>query len=229
MKTVDVFLPCRKGSERVKDKNTRPIGSYQNGLIEIKLKQLLSSDHVNKIFLSTNDDSIIEFANSLNEEKINIHKRSEALSGNETNTDSLIGHVLDLDIPDEILWTHVTSPFIQASTYNSAIKKYFSVKEKGYDSLMTVSSVHGFLWSQEGPINYDRSEVKWPRTQTLEELFEINSGIFIASREIYKTFSDRIGQNPFLYLTDKITGFDIDWEDDFEIAEAIIKYKKEIA
>jgi len=86
---------------------------------------------------------------------------------------------------------------------------------------MTTNLIHGFLWNEQGPINYDRTKEKWPRTQTIEPIHEINSAVFLANSRIYEKLNDRIGNNPYLYPLDKIRGFDIDWEDDFKIAEAM--------
>ena len=59
------------------------------------------------------------------------------------------------------------------------------------------------------------------RTQTIETLWEVNSGIFLAPKSIYKVNMDRIGNTPYLYeLSDEIA-FDIDWLPDYKIAEAI--------
>lgn len=221
--SINIFLPCRKGSQRVPKKNIKAFAGYENGLIEIKLKQLLGSTKIDKIYLSTNDDEILEYANSLNNSKIILHKRAEHLSSSETSTDELVAHALDLIKEGEILWTHVTSPFLNAKSYDEIITKYFEVQKQGYDSLMTTNLIHGFLWNENEPINYDRTKEKWPRTQTIKPLHEINSAIFIANAKTYRDEDDRIGKKPFLYPLDKISGFDIDWEDDFKIAEAILK------
>lgn len=223
MNNVNVFLPCRKGSERVPKKNIKPFASFEHGLIEIKLKQLLNAKHVNAIYLSTNDDEILDHAESLNNPRIVLHKRIEGLSSSQTSTDQLVAHALDLIKEGEILWTHVTSPFLTAQTYDQVIEKYFDEKNKGFDSLMTTNLIHGFLWNQNGPINYDREKEKWPRTQTLEPIHEINSAIFLANSNIYRSLDDRIGNKPYLYPLDKIQGFDIDWEDDFNIAQAMLQ------
>lgn len=221
--SINVFLPCRKGSQRVPKKNIKEFAGFKNGLIEIKLKQLLECKKIDKIYLSTNDEEILTYAQSLNQNRIVLHKRAEYLSSSETSTDELVSHVLEL-IPDgDILWTHVTSPFLNANVYDDIISKYEEVKIQGFDSLMTTNLIQGFLWNKEGPINYDRTKEKWPRTQTIEPLHEINSAVFLANADIYRTISDRIGTNPFLYELDKIKGFDIDWEDDFKIAEAIVQ------
>ena len=223
MNKVNVFLPCRKGSERVPRKNIKPFAGYNNGLIEIKLKQLIETKHIDAIYLSTNDDEILEYAASLNDPRIQLHKRIEELSSSQTSTDQLVAYALELIKEDEILWTHVTSPFLTSQAYDQIIEKYFDAKKNGYDSLMTSNLIHGFLWNQNGPLNYNREKEKWPRTQTLEPINEINSAVFLASVDIYRDFGDRIGQNPCLYPLDKVQGFDIDWQDDFNIAQAMVQ------
>lgn len=220
---VNVFLPCRKGSERVKNKNIRSISKYKYGLIEIKLNQLLKSKYINNIYLSTNDDEIIKYASALNSERIIIHKRKEDLSSSNTSTDQIVPHVLELIGEGEIMWTHVTSPFISAELYNKIILSYFNNKKKGYDSLMTTNLIYGYLWDKKGAINYNCNIEKWPRTQTLSPIHEINSAVFLSNSSNYQKFDDRIGAKPFLYPVDKIEGFDIDWEDDFKIAECLIE------
>jgi CMP-N-acetylneuraminic acid synthetase len=220
---INVFLPCRKGSERVPKKNIKPFAGFKNGLIDIKLKQLIEAKNIDAIYLSTNDDEILDFAASLNNPKIILHKRIEELSSSQTSTDQLVAHALDLIKDGEILWTHVTSPFLTAQAYDQIIEKYLAEKNKGFDSLMTTNLIHGFLWNQNGPINYDREKEKWPRTQTLEPIHEINSAVFLANADIYKQYDDRIGKKPYLYSLDKVQGFDIDWQDDFNIAQAMVQ------
>ncbi len=223
---ISCFLPCRAGSERVPNKNIKAFGIYENGLIEIKLKQLLSCSVIDEVVLSTNDQNILSFAKSIKHKKLKIHKRSEELCSNKATTDSLIKHASDLISVGHILWTHVTSPFVDENIYRKIIENYFSTIQQGYDSLMTVSPIHGFLWKGGFPINYDRSIEKWPRTQTIEPVFEVNSAAFLCHRNIYVENEDRIGNRPFLYELDKIKGFDIDWPKDFNIAESIMNTKQ---
>jgi CMP-N-acetylneuraminic acid synthetase len=219
---INVFLPCRKGSQRVPKKNIKEFLEFKHGLIEIKLKQLLESKKINKIFLSTNDEDILDYAKSLKNSRIVLHKRAEHLASSETSTDQLVAHALELIKEGEILWTHVTSPFLNVCVYDEIIGKYEELKTKGYDSLMTTTLIQGFLWNQKEPINYDRKKEKWPRTQTIEPIHEINSAVFLTNTTIYRNLNDRIGKNPYLYKLDKIKGFDIDWEDDFKIAKAML-------
>ena len=216
---IHCFLPCRSGSQRVPKKNIKPFAGNEFGLIEIKLRQLIDVEEIDTIFLSTNDEVILDYARSLHSEKLFIHHRCEELSSSETSTDDLVAHALDLVQTGHILWTHVTSPFINASNYRQIIDQYRTALDENYDSLMTTTLIQSFLWKDGAPLNYNRSDEKWPRTQTIEPVHEVNSGGFIASCSVYERCRDRIGETPFLMPLEHNTGFDIDWPSDFELAE----------
>lgn len=220
---ITCFLPCRKGSERVPRKNIAPFAQFRHGLIEIKLKQLIETPEIDKVILSTNDEEILDFACNLNHQKINIHQRDNALSSSSTSTDELVAHAYSLVAYGHILWTHVTSPFVTSEYYSRIITKYRDVLQNGYDSLMTTTPLQGFLWNEHGPINYDRTVEKWPRTQTLDKIHEINSAAFLAHRDIYSQLNDRIGGRPYLFEIDKLIAQDIDWPEDFLSAELFAK------
>ena len=220
--SVTAFLPCRSGSQRVPRKNIRPFAYHSFGLIELKLSQLSECCSINQIILSTNDLEIIDYAESLSDPKLVIHRRSDSLAKATTSTDNLIQHARDLISSGHILWTHVTSPFVSSESYDAIVESYFSQIVSGYDSLMTVTPFRGFLWENNSPINYDRNIEKWPRTQTLSILHEINSAVFLASTDIYDHHRDRVGINPYLYELSRFTGYDIDWEEDFLIAEQLL-------
>lgn len=222
--SVNVFLPCREGSQRVPKKNIKAFGGFHRGLLEIKLNQLLECKLIDNIFLSSDDEEVLNFAKDLKNSKIILHKRVKELSSSQTSTDCLIKHAYELVQEGDILWTHVTSPFTKADDYEMAICKYYEALKNDFDSLMSVNALYEFLWDKKGSINYDRNKEKWPRTQTLTPLYKINSAIFLASSEIYKIQKDRIGKNPFLYIMDKIKGFDIDDKEDFLMADILYKW-----
>lgn len=220
---ITCFLPCRAGSQRVLRKNIKPFAGYEHGLVQIKLRQLLEAEMVDEIVLSTNDAEILSYAESLRESRLRLHHRVEALSSSATSTDQLVAHALELIPEGHILWTHVTSPFVTAMQYGEVIQTYFEQQRYGYDSLMTTTAIHGFLWQDDQPMNYDRTIEKWPRTQTLKAVHEVNSGVFLASSDLYRELDDRIGLRPYLYQIDKFTSFDIDWPEDFVIAECLVE------
>lgn len=214
------FLPCRKGSQRVPNKNTRTFAGIEGGLLRIKLEELLKAQLIDEIILSSNDDEVIRIGELLANPKIHVMRRPDELCTSATSTDELIAYVSCIIPEGTVLWTHVTSPFLKAETYDQMLTLYYEHLGE-YDSLMSVNLIRTFLWNKEQPVNYDRSIEKWPRTQTLEPLYEANSGAFIADAEIYHQRLDRVGKHVWMYETSKLESMDIDWPEDFDFAEQL--------
>jgi CMP-N-acetylneuraminic acid synthetase len=218
------FLPTRKGSQRVKSKNTRPFSGIQGGILELKLKQLMSSKTLSNIVLSTNDELSMEIASKIDpkQEKISVIVRPDELCLDTTKLTDLIAYVPQIVKEQHIIWGHTTTPFVNGEDYDKGIELYFSKLEEGFDSLISVMPLQNFLLDGDAKVfNYDAGENRWPRTQDLRILYEVNHAMFITSRDIYSKNKNRVGDKPFLYEQDKIKSFDIDWVDDFLIAEAI--------
>lgn len=220
-----VFLPCRKGSQRIPQKNTRPFAGNEGGLLRIKLEELLKSTMIDEIILSSNDEEVLKIGESMHSEKIRVMRRPEDLCSSSTSTDDLINYVSGLIDEGTVIWTHVTSPFLKAETYDKMISLYYE-HQKEYDSLMSVNKIQTFLWNKENSVNYNREVEKWPRTQTLEPLYEVNSGVFIADAEVYHQLHDRIGRHVQLFETSQLESIDIDWPEDFDFAEQLYRIKQ---
>ena len=219
---INVFLPCKKNSTRVENKNKRKFANVHYGLLKVKIDQLLKCKFINKIYLSTDDKKIINFVKKLKSDLIIIHQRvDKKLSTNQTSTQALIQHASDIIKEGHILWTHVTSPLIDSSSYEKIIKAYKKNLKKNHDSLMTVTKFNGFIWNQKEPINYNPKKEKWPKTQNTNYLYKVNSAVFISSRENYIKEQNRIGKNPFFYELPRLEGIDIDELEDFYFAEYI--------
>ena len=221
--SLAIFLPTRRGSERVKNKNTRQFAEFEGGLLELKLSQLLQLD-VDEIILSSNDEESIKIAKKFQSgnSKLKIDIRPEHLGASTTSLTDLIKYVPTLTSCEHILWTHVTSPMVTSEIYSNSINEYHNHLKSGYDSLMSVTPFQNFLWKREDNDIINRTgEERWPKTQDLETLYEINSAIFITPRKIYEHYLDRVGKKPYLYEMNKLESLDVDWEDDFKIAEAV--------
>ena len=221
---IAFFLPTRKGSERVKSKNTRPFAGIEGGLVENKIKQLLATKHIDEILFSSNDEMCIAIAEKYaSDSRLRIIPRPNELCLSTTNLQDLICYVPTITNADHILWGHVTTPLVEAKVYDTAIEQYLSKITKGYDSLVSVKELKKFLLNQEGKLVNNTTDIPWPRTQDLEPLYEINHAIFLAKRSVYTEQKNRIGQKPLLYIMDEIHSKDIDWEEDFKIAEIMYK------
>jgi CMP-N-acetylneuraminic acid synthetase len=220
---ITAFLPCRLGSQRVPNKNIRTFAGIEGGLLKIKLDQLSDTKKIDNIVVSSNDPRILEFASKYKNSRLVIDERPDHLGSNTTTTDELIKYVPSIIPKGNVLWTHVTSPFLKAEDYDQVIEHYFKVVTDGYDSLMTVLKIQGFIWDKKGPLSYKRDRLKWPMTQNIEPLFEVDSGVFLSTIKNYKELDDRIGNKPFLYQQNKSKSIDIDWPEDFTLAERLWK------
>jgi N-acylneuraminate cytidylyltransferase len=221
--SLTIFIPVRRGSERVSEKNTRNFAGIEGGLLELKLNQLKNLELADEIVVSTNDKKCWEIASGFQKQMKNLKlvERPDELGKSETSLSDLIRHVAEITSAEEILWTHVTSPFCDAEKYTEAIKKYREIKISGFDSLISGRKYREFLLDKRsGELVNNLTGFAWPRTQDLADWFEINNAIFIASREDYLK-GNRTGESPFLIEFDKISSLDIDNEEDFKIAEAV--------
>ena len=139
-----------------------------------------------------------------------------------TNLQDLISYVPTVTDAEHILWGHVTTPLAGAEEYDAAVEAYIKALGEGYDSLVGVSELRNFLLDASGRLINNTTPLPWPRTQDLAPLYEINHTVFLASREIYVSQRNRLGQHPALFVMDKIHSLDIDWEEDFTIAESLM-------
>lgn len=228
MEKYAFFLPTRKGSERVINKNTRTFAGIEGGILCVKLEQLLSVERIGSIIISTNDEATIEIAKSFNNPRIKIIERPEYLCLSSTVIQDFINYIPSIVDAEHIFWVHTTAPFADPKILNDALDVYEKqvLEDRNYDSLLSVSKIQQFLWSEKENkcVNHDRTKVLWPRTQDLEPLYEINHAFYINSKENFLKYHDRIGIKPFLFELDKIHSLDIDWGDDFALAEIVYKY-----
>lgn len=220
---LSFFLPVRSGSERVVNKNTKPFAGIEGGLLANKLRQLRETKNVDEVILSTNDNLAIEIAESMQFPTLKIIRRPDCLCDSSTNLKDLIRYVNGIAEFEHILWGHVTTPLVGAKQYDEAVECYFEALENGYDSLISVNLFRNFLLNNEGSMVNNSTGLEWPRTQDLTPLYEINHAMFIAPREMFAE-GRRSGKHPKLYELEKLRSYDVDWEDDFAVTEALFKY-----
>lgn len=220
---VTFFLPTRKGSERIKNKNTKSFAGIEGGLVENKIKQVLETRLIDEIVFSSNDEVCMEVASKYKDSRLKIIERPTELCLSTTNLQDLICYVPTVTDAEHILWGHVTTPLCGADQYDAGIKLYFEKLNDGYDSLVGVTELKNFLLNKEGKLINNTTNIPWPRTQDLEALYPINHTMFLAKREVYTKQKNRIGKKPLLYIMDELHSLDIDWPDDFVIAEVMYK------
>ena len=161
-------------------------------------------------------------------ERLIIDERPEHLCLDTTSLTDLIRYVPTVVSTDHILWGHTTTPFADHNAYQTVCAECRAALQYGYDSLITALPIHNFLLDPAtGKLINGGTEgqggERWPRTQDLAPFYEVNHAAFVAPRATYLQRANRIGERPYLLKQDKITSFDIDWMEDFTVAEALYR------
>lgn len=215
---ISFFIPIRKNSKRIKNKNTKKINNFKLGLTEIKilqLKKFLKNKFNNikyEFIVSTDCNKVKLFLKKY--KWIKIHNRSEKLSTDDCLED-LIKEVPKICKGNFILWTHVTSPLFNENCYDKFISEFIKNIKK-FDSAFSADVAGTFVMNDKKKwISHNPKLNKWPRTQDLKNLYLVNNAAFIATRSIYLSKKDRLGGKILPLVSKNLTGFDIDNLDDF--------------
>jgi|TARA_B100000959_G_scaffold286171_1_gene363664 N-acylneuraminate cytidylyltransferase len=228
---ISIFLPIRKNSKRIKNKNIRSLGKYKFGLTELKILQLhklliklkiknQKFFQVKEVVVSTDNNKVKKFLKKFS--WIKIHDRPRHLAKDDC-LDDLIKEIPKICSGKYILWTHVTSPFFNELDYYNFLKEYFKVKKK-FSSAFSADVKSKFLLNHKHKwISHDYNKKKWPRTQDLEKIYEANSAVFFSHIKNYLRNKDRLGRKPYPLISRKNYGFDVDAMDDFKIVKEILK------
>ncbi len=216
--SLKALVAVRSGSQRVKNKNIRPFAG--SSLLEIKLKQLKRIPQLNGIIVNSNDDTMLLTAKNMGCETV---KRERYYASNFVCMSEVYQNMAEHCDCDEIAYINVTNPLIQDHTIIQAIEIYNEFKNK-YDSLNSAHLIKKFLFQNHLPANYDLRNQ--PRSQDLPDIFALNFGVSIISRDKMIAYKNIVGHHPYLYTIDDVEAIDIDTKADFDIAEFM--YMREI-
>lgn len=226
MKNILCIIPARGGSKGIPKKNVREFCGKP--LIQFSIEHALKSKFINKVCVSTDDSEIEKVSLNAGAEVIN---RPDDISTDTATSESALKHALkslqekEDYIPDLVVFLQATSPIRNYSDIDDAIN---TIRENDYDSLLSVTKSHKFLWriknSQVQSINYDYKNR--PRRQDLEpEYFETGS-FYIFKPWVLEKYNNRLGGKIGLFEIDFWHSFEIDTLDDFALCEWIYNYKK---
>ncbi len=209
---ITAVIPVRVGSQRVKNKNLKPFGDTT--LLSLKIDNLLKVSKIDEIIVNTDSEEAIELAIA---KGISFHRRDPYYASSECSNSEFLEHLGIVTNTDIFAYCPCTTPFITPSTISNSLDKF--INSNTHDCLATVSPVKEFLWLDGNPINYQRE--KQPNSQNLPDIYALNFGLNLISRENLILNKNIVGLNPIFTVTDEIEGLDIDTPLDFFIAEQI--------
>lgn len=210
MKTV-AFVPVRLNSKRVVGKNLKILGDKP--LMCYILETLSKVKSVDEVYVYCSNEDVKKYLPC----GVKFLKRPEYLDRDETLGKEIYDEFTKTVDADVYILAHTTSPFIKQKTIENALDK---IVNGGYDSAFSAEKIQTFAWYDGKPLNYDLREI--PRTQTIEPVYVETSAFFMFKRDVWKIHKQRIGFKPYMAIVDKIEGVDIDWPEDFDMAEKLI-------
>jgi regulator of RNase E activity RraA/CMP-N-acetylneuraminic acid synthetase len=211
MKVV-AFVPAKGSSSRIESKNVKLLDGKP--LFLHTLEKLAQCDFIDEVYLDTECDEIIAFASEV---PCKIMKRDPALASNKTDGHQLfMNEVLhaNADIYIQVLGT---SPFIEIETLRKGVDELKN-PDSPYDSAVLVKSDKQYTWENGRPTyNIDRipNSVDLPET-TIETM-----GLYIVKKEAALRTNRRIGDHPLLLVASPLEAVDVNWPEEFELANLI--------
>src|SRR5438874_2871757 len=229
MPSAVALIPARAGSERVRDKNVRPLAGHP--LLAYAIASARRAGVFERVVCSTDSGKIGEVAQRYGADVPFLRPAELATS---TSPDiEWITHALDLldDHYDLFAIVRATNPFRGPEVLRRGLERLLATPEA--DSIRAVELVKqhpGKMWVLEGRtmrplLEQSQLEVAWHagQYQALPEVYVQNSALEIAWTRVVFATGTREGRVVAPFFTKGHEGFNVDDEDDWERARTLAR------
>ncbi len=211
MKTV-AFVPIKLNNQRTPGKNTKKFDDG-SALITVFLRTLVKVKEFDEIYVFCSNQEIKDYLI----EGVEYLERPKYLDTQEATPQQIMGEFIKRVDADIYAVCHCTSPFVTAEHFSECVNAVISAKN---DSSFTAEKIQRLLWSSDNkPFNFDPTNI--PRTQDLKPIYNEVSAAYVFKKEVFEKYKRRIGINPHITEVSGVECVDIDYPEDFEIANAI--------
>jgi N-acylneuraminate cytidylyltransferase len=222
------LIPARSGSERVANKNIRPLAGHP--LLAYAIATARQSGIFDRIVCSTDSGKIAEVAQRYGADVPFL--RPEALATSTSPDIAWITHALGRvdDHYDLFAIVRATNPFRGPDVLERGLRQLLATPEA--DSIRAVELVKqhpGKMWVLEGKtmrplLDQSHLETAWHagQYQALPEVYVQNSALEIAWTRVVSQTGTREGRVVAPYLTEGFEGFNIDEEEDWDRARRLL-------
>lgn len=211
------FVQARLGSERVRYKNLRMVGTRP--LVAYGVETLLRVPEVQEVYINTESTLIAEVCKQYGAKW---YHRGSALASSTAQTDDWVADFLE-NIPcDLVVVVNPCVVFLKPSTVSHAIQM---LQEDNYDTVISGTPIRTHVIYNGKPLNFQSGD-KLPRTQDLSPLYALNFGVAVWRSKLFLAsyhsrgvgvLSGRIG----VIETADLEGLDVDTEMDLQIVDAL--------
>lgn len=213
MKTV-AFIPIKLNNERTPGKNIRPFsdGTPLIFFVQEKLKKLKEEGIIDEIYCFCSNDEIVKYLL----DEVELLKRPESLDSKETLGRQIYGSFVDMVEADVYVLAHATSPFVSVDHMRECIRR---VQSGENDSAFCAKKIQNFLWEDGKPLNFELSNPI--RTQDMKPIYMELSSPYVFTKEGWRLYHSRSGKTPYICETTEIEAIDIDYPEDFVLADSV--------
>ena len=228
MPSVVALIPARSGSERVRDKNIRPLAGHP--LLAYAVVVARQAEIFDRIVCSTDSGKIAEVAQRYGAD-VPFLRPSELATATSPDI-GWITHALEQleDHYDLFAIVRATNPFRGPRVLRRGLEQLLATPEA--DSIRAVELVKqhpGKMWVLEGRtmrplLEQSHLDVAWHagQYQALPEVYVQNSALEIAWTRVVSQTGTREGKVVAPYLTQAYEGFNIDDEEDWDRARRLL-------
>lgn len=220
MGKIIAFIPIRKGSKGIPNKNIRIL--LDKPLVCWVVDTLLGISVIDEIWVSTDSDEAIDILSQRYGDSIGLFHRNPKNAGDESPViDAVLEFINSRNLrpEDKLMLVQATSPFTEKRDFLKVIE---CLRKNYSDSYLSCIRVKRFVWSEDGiPLSY--SVKAKPMRQNYK-------GILLETGAFYASSIGKIKENKQLISgTIKVietgigTSIDIDEEVDWLAAEHYIK------
>lgn len=222
MNKITAIVPIKKDSERIPGKNFLPFCGKP--LFHYMLSTLQQCEAIEKILINTDSEIIIQEISAAYSKAV-IIPRPDFLLGHHIVANELIAYDISQTSDEHFLQTHITNPLLSLRSITNAVNLYFCSLQV-YDSLFSVNCIRKRMYDADcRPLNHSNNDMK--PTQQMDPVYVENSNLFIFSKSSFKNAGNsRIGLKPQLFEMNDVESIDIDYPEDFKLAEIIYQNKE---
>lgn len=214
---LTAVIPARLGSSRVDKKVLQEI--YPGvSLLKNKIDQLAKVLPKKNIIVNTESQ---EIAQHVEKEGVNIHFRDPFYAdAHKATWSELIVHLVSPIDAKHVAWTPCVCPFFDETEFMESFNNYEkNVIHGDYDSLVSVTSLRSYIWSDKKALNYSPTK-DCTMSQGLPVWYEVTNGNYMASKELMLNYAYVLGNKPFLDVRSQKCKIDIDTNTDLKLARA---------
>jgi CMP-N,N'-diacetyllegionaminic acid synthase len=228
MPSVVALIPARSGSERVRDKNIRPLAGHP--LLAYAVAAARHAGIFDRIVCSTDSGKIAEVAQRYGAD-VPFLRPAEFATAISPDIEWIRQALDDLDQHyDLFAIVRATNPFRGGDVLRRGLDQLLATPEA--DSIRAVELVKqhpGKMWVIEGKtmrplLEQAHLDVAWHagQYQALPEIYVQNSALEIAWTRVVSQTGTREGRVVAPYFTNGAEGFNIDDEDDWDRARRLL-------